>query len=223
MKRLPVMLILCFLIILGVLGCRNRQNNGGAVSDTHSNDEKTKPAICPSNPREVAIAEIERLGGRVRFEEKSADKLVYSVNFFKSSVTDDALKNVEELKELKVLILGFTKVTDAGLAHIEQLSQLRGLDLMNTSVTDAGIKHIKSLCSLEFLTLDNTQLTDAGLEQIKNLTQLYLLGLMNKQVTDAGLDHLKELRNLRTLGTDGTKVTSAGRDELKRSLPNLND
>ena len=223
MKRLPVMLILCFLIILGLLGCRNRPYNSGAESDTHSNDKTTNPAKCRSNPRDVAIAEIERLGGRVRFEENSADKLVYSVNFAESTVTDGALKNVEELKELKALVLGFTKVTDAGLAHIEQLSQLRHLDLMNTRVTDAGMKHIESLCRLETLTLDNTQVTDVGLEQIKKLTQLYLLGLTNTRVTNAGLKHLTELRNLHTLGTDGTKVTSAGRDELKRSLPNLND
>ena len=69
----------------------------------------------PANPREAAIAEIERLGGKVRFDVNTLNKTVFSVNFYETKITDDDLKNLAELRELKALILGGTRVTDAGL------------------------------------------------------------------------------------------------------------
>ena len=171
---------------------------------THRNEERAQREGLPKNERPnppssreaVAVAEIQRLGGKVLFDEKAAGRPVYSVNFGQTGITNDAMKSVEELPELKVLILDDTKVTDAGLKCIRQLPQLRSLLLMNTGVTDAGLKNLKTLVHLETLLLDNTRVSDTGLEQIGGLTELRRLSLSGTRITDAGLKHLRRLNDL---------------------------
>ena len=61
------------------------------------------------NPEQAkAVAEIEKLGGTVTFDEKSRDKAVVSVD------------------------LHCTKVTDAGLGHLKGLTKLQSLNLRGT-------------------------------------------------------------------------------------------
>jgi len=74
------------------------------------------------NPEQAkALVEIERLGGKVPFDEKSRAKSVIGVN------------------------LSGTKVTDAGLEHFKGLTQLQELCLTDTKVTGAGLEHLKGL------------------------------------------------------------------------------
>jgi hypothetical protein len=169
----------------------------------------------------AAIAEIQRLGGKVTFDEETAGKPVYGVDFSETHIGDDALKTVEGLPELKALILAHTRVTDAGLKHIEGLTQLRTLLLEDTRVTDAGLEHIKTLVHLDDLILDDTQVTDAGLKVIGGLVELRRLSLGDTRITDEGLKQLRGLTALWGLGVIGTQVTPAGRKELKQALPNL--
>ena len=83
------------------------------------------------------IAEIEKLGGKVGFDENSPAKPVIRVDLMN------------------------TKVTDAGLEHlIKGFSQLRRLDLHGTQVTDAGLEQVKGLSQLQELNLKGTQVTD---------------------------------------------------------------
>ena len=145
------------------------------------------------NERDSAIAEIERLGGRVEYDEESPNSPIVGVE------------------------LGFT---DAGLEFLEDLTSLKYLVLWDTKVTDADLEHLEGLTSLHTLHLDNTQVSDGGLEHLKGLTNLQTLGLSDTQVTDAGLESLKGLTSLQDLRLHRTKVTDAGVNELKKALPN---
>ena len=95
-----------------------------------------------------AVAEIEKLGGKITFDDKSPDKAVIGV------------------------ALGGTKVTDAGLAHLKGLTQLQSLNLGFTKVTDTGLEHLRRLTKLQRLNLNYTKVTDAGLEYLNGLTKL---------------------------------------------------
>ncbi len=177
----------------------------------------------PNKEQGLAIAEIQRLGGKVTFDEEAQGKPIYAVDFSETNIGDDALKSVAGLTELKVLILARTQVTDSGLKRIEGLTQLRHLILYDTPVTDAGLEHTEPLVHLETLDLSNTQVTDAGLQRLGELRELGNLSLSETRITDEGLKHLKELKRLRRLYTWGTEVTPAGLEELKQALPNLRE
>ncbi len=122
-----------------------------------------------------AIAEIEKLGGRVTMDEKSSDKLGIEVEFANGKATDKGLERLEALTNLQTLDASHSKVTDAGLKHLHGMSTLRCLDLAYTKVTDAGLKQLRALTNLQSLGLQGTQVTDAGLVTIKHLVNLQSL------------------------------------------------
>ena len=73
-----------------------------------------------ANPEQAkAVAEVEKLGGKVTIDEKSLDKPVMGVD------------------------LSYTKVTDAGLEHLKGLTNLLSLNLKRTKVTDTGVKKLQ--------------------------------------------------------------------------------
>jgi hypothetical protein len=144
MPTLTLNFLLSF--IFALVGCdTTHRNEEMAQRGARPKNERPNP---PSSREAVAVAEIERLGGKVFFDKKAAGRPVYSVNFGQTGITDNAMKSVEELPELKVLILDDTKVTDAGLKCVRQLPQLRSLLLMNAGVTDAGLENVKTLVHL---------------------------------------------------------------------------
>jgi hypothetical protein len=144
-----------------------------------------------------AVAEIQKVGGKVERDEKAEGKPVTNVN------------------------LSITQAADGDLAPLEKLPKLQRLSLNNTKVTDAGLEHLKGLANLQKLYLVDTKVGDAGLEHLKGLTSLQVLSLAGTQVTDAGLEHLKGLTNLQALFVFGTKVTDEGVKKLKEALPKL--
>jgi Leucine-rich repeat (LRR) protein len=149
----------------------------------------------PELGRDEVIAAIKKLGGIIRYDEKSPERPILVVDFSR------------------------TEVTDADLVHLKRLTSLRVVDLSGTRVTDAGLEHLKGLTRLFSLSLVGTQVTDPGLQYLKGLTSLRDLALDRTHVTDAGLEHLKTLTNLQGLGLGDTRVTDAGVNELKKTLP----
>ena len=163
-----------------------------------------------------AIAEIEKLGGKVTVDEKSPRKPVICVDLSSSKVTDVWLTTLRGLPQLQSLDLFSTKITDAGLEHLKGLTNLQSLDLRATHVTDAGLRQLKGLPSLQSLNLMcRRTVTDAGMEYLEELTNLRSLDLAATKVTDAGLVHLKGLTELQSLSLGGSGVTDAGLVHLK--------
>jgi len=183
---------LSMIAVISICGC---SDNGEDKSSNILQEPEEKLTTKPSLTQQLAIAEINKLGGRINVDEKSSDKSVVLVD------------------------LNGPKVTDATLMHLKELTKLRMLGLSRTKITDAGLVHLKGLTKLEALGLRYNNVTDAGLVHLKGLTQLRLLALLGAQVTDAGLAHLNGLAQLQTLQLGGTQVTDAGVDKLKQSLP----
>lgn len=57
--------------------------------------------------------------------------------------TNEALKGINCLRNLRVLVLSSSRITNAGLQHVERLTHLRMLCLNGTKVTEQGITRIK--------------------------------------------------------------------------------
>jgi Leucine-rich repeat (LRR) protein len=145
------------------------------------------PAGCAANYRAArakAVAEIEKLGGRVVFDDESEmlsgkvlsyeerlDKPVVRVMLQGPKVTDASLEWLMGIPELEYLDLSGTQVTDTGLKRLQRLTRLRELQLNDTQVTDAGLEHLKSLMLLGSVELKNTKVTDAGVAALKKALQ----------------------------------------------------
>lgn len=154
-----------------------------------------------------------------------------------SGVTDEGLKHLAQLKNLRVLILPHSGITDKGLVHLKDLKNLRELWLDFLSLTDAGLVHLKGLTKLKVLRFHGSKITDEGMENLKGMRDLEdlqlggailtdksmpIIGQMTRlktldlrvKITDAGAAHLQNLTELDWLCLSGTKVGNEGLNHL---------
>ncbi len=136
---------------------------------------------------EQAIAEIQKLGGKVTLDEKSPGRPVIAVDFRGKKIVDAGPEHEKRLAHFLAPNAVKSRATDAGLEYLKRLTQLQTLDLAYTQVTDAGLAHLKDLTQLRTLDLFGTQITDAGLEHLQAMTQLQTLVLWGREVTDIRL------------------------------------
>jgi len=184
------MLPVGLLSVLGTLGCGEKP--GPVAEPGPVPAEAGQDPGVPEAGQDTAIAEIEKLGSRLSFDEESPDRAIIEVYFSGTDVTDAGLEHVRGLVELQVLDLHGTQVTDAGLEHLKGLTKLEELDLSATQVTDEGLeKHVKGLANLKRLMLHSTQISDTGLEHLRGLASLEELWLDDTKVTDEGVKKLQ--------------------------------
>ena len=216
MKRpVHLTLVVGLLLVVAFAGCSS--NSRPEPSATTAQSEQPKASTETDHAK--AIAEIENCGGQVVTDKEHPGQVW--VWFDGSKVTDAGLVHLNDLRQIRMLVLDSTDVTDAGLVNLEGLTTLYWLALNKTRVTDAGLVHLKGLVHLEELQLAHTTVTDAGLVHLEGLTMLQGLDLHQTQVTDAGLVHLKGLTKLRSLDLGGTKVTYVGGVKgLQKALSN---
>ena len=124
---------------------------------------------------------------------QNTNLLEVDLNLIGDHVSDGQLEPLQPIaQQVAVLNLARTNVTDDGLKALEPLKNLRRLHLENTKVTDAGLAHVKDLTNLEYLNLYATQITDSGLSQLEGLKNLRSLYLWQTKVTPEGVDKLKQ-------------------------------
>jgi Leucine-rich repeat (LRR) protein len=156
---------------------------------------------------------------------------IESLHLDGGKVTDEDMKHLAGLKDLRDLQLAAPRVTDKGLAV---LSKLRELEAVNfwcgvTPVTDKGLKALSELPNLQDLWVDKTRITDAGLSQLRRLSKLkrldvsrthvgrlkewpdmpalQALSLAGTEIGDEDVVHLARYPRLRRLNLDETKIT----------------
>jgi Leucine-rich repeat (LRR) protein len=171
--------------------------------------------------RDKLIAEIQRLGGSLEFDETQKDKPIVKIDLHGTKVTDRDLVILQDLKELRTLDLRLTHIGDAGVANLKNLKKLQTLNLFRSELTDKGLAYLRNLKRLQTLLIGGTKVTDAGLANLRNMQELKKLSLFQTQVSDAGVPHLKRLSKLETLLISGSLITEAGTRELQVALPRL--
>jgi hypothetical protein len=163
---------------------------------------------------------------------------IRSLDLAGTDVTDRALKQVAELRNLTKLDLQDTKVTDQGLKELAGLKKLTELGLAESQLSDAnlcvlrqigllhcleqasaGPKRPRSAEEITALALCRSPVTDVGLRELAALPSLTWLDLRDTRVTDVGLKGLAGRKNLATLLLQGTQVSDAGVAELYKALP----
>lgn len=156
--------------------------------------------------------------------------------------TDDDLKEVCRIPQLRHLSIATPQITDAGMRHIDQAKYLERLSISPpTSITikslgglrelkrlqyvslggsmtigDAEVQEFEGLTNLISVNLVTWDLSDEGLKSLAPLTKLDELDLRNNAVTDKGIAWLREMQGLNHLNLSGTAVTDAGLTILRR-------
>lgn len=154
------------------------------------------PSLRPPVPeRAISLAsavELERKLG-VMIRPLAVDSPWFSANARQSgrSFGDVQLESLAPIAlALTSLDLGETDVTDEGLKALAAMKNLRRLSLDRTRITDAGLQNLSGLKLLEYLNVHTTAVTDAGLIALKPLKQLRSLYVWQTKVTPAAVGGL---------------------------------
>lgn len=135
-------------------------------------------------------------------------------------VSPSGLTALVNAKDLWSLQLTATGITDEHLKSLSLLGNLKRLDLGENMITDDGMAQLESLQNLESLDVsDCPQLSDESLKSVAKLQRLSTFKAANTSFGDEGLKYLFNMPRLKELWLIKTKATSHGIQKLKNSLP----
>lgn len=250
---LLLMVVLVMAVPLGWLGHEinlARQQRAAAASIRERGDLVSYSTISPyflggSGAPRVAVREglaayLERSLGEDFFEDVrfvsanvASDKTLEvigglrqlgSLQILNASVTDEGLKNLRGLSQLKSLqfhCATYSKpIGDKAMEHVSGLRQLEELHLGRADVTDAGLAHLRELKRLTGLIIEGRGITNQGLAHLAELRELKSLSVTGPGITDEGLSHLAKLVELTSLTIHGDGIAGAGLESIK-NLPRL--
>lgn len=143
------------------------------------------------------------------------------IELLDTPVTDDKVKQLDGLTNLKLLRLDEAPITDNGIAPILSLQNLEVLNLPRAKFTDVAIEQFTALPHLRILRFGSPNVTDAALARVRDMPALRALILEDSPITDAALKHLYGLQDLESFYVSGTQITTDGLAELQEALPEL--
>ncbi len=143
-------------------------------------------------------------------------KLVGKSNHNRLAVTPEMVKELSQLRELRSLSLWGTTVNDDDLRQLINLKALQSVDLSFTQVSGQSIKILSPLKELVSLRLDSCNVTDDHLADLKLMPQLSMLYLRNTKVTDRGMKDIRNLDQVLLLELSDCVVTDEGLMSLGR-------
>ena len=125
-------------------------------------------------------------------------------------MTDAVLARIAGLEHVTSLQLGGSKaLTDDGVRQLARMPQLRHLDLSGTQITDRGLEVLRALPALESLSLSWTRVTDAGCAHLARCEGLQHVDLSATSTGDGAIQALTGKPMLRHFRSGGA-VTDAG-------------
>lgn len=247
------------LAALEAVGFRARARRDGVLELTHSVKKGADgKRLVPTEKELARIADLPSLAILALPPEWTTDAtldyldnpILRQLSVGESAVTDEGLKKLARLKNLKSLDLAGTRITDEALKTLATFPSLKGISLQRTRVTDKGLEALEKsqigslvldwtrvgddgiaslgrMPALGSLSLTHTKVTDKALAEIARpgaFPKLQSLGLQETVVSDEGLKHLhdpKVLPELRYLGLGENRVTPAGVEALVKARPQV--
>src|SRR4051794_1919993 len=97
--------------------------------------------LAPARAKEpLAIAEMVRLGAKVKRDEKKPGKPVVYISLAFTDATDGDLKYLAVFESLEEVSVAYTQVTDEGLVALGKCAKLKRIHLSNTKIEGSGLK-----------------------------------------------------------------------------------
>ena len=129
------------------------------------------------------------------------------------------LETIGNLPQLQLVNLDHSMVSDEDLRHLRSLGQIRTLYLWGTQIGDAGVENLVGLVEMRRLGLQHTQITDSGVERLRSLRNLDTLTIAETRVSDRCVQALTSLQKLTYLDVSYTQISERGIGQLTRELP----
>jgi hypothetical protein len=130
-----------------------------------------------------------------------------------TQVTNECLKVVGQLTNLRSLVLGSTGITGAGMGHLDGLKRLEVLNLRDSMVGDDGMRSVGTHVTLKQLRL-NSSVSAKGLAELVRLTSLEVIWI-DRRLNDEDMRFIGQLRNLRVLKRGLFDLTETGLRSMK--------
>jgi hypothetical protein len=112
------------------------------------------------------------------------------INLSQTTISDQGLAQIAEMKQLEQLRLASPQITDGGVAVLQGLPQLKHLHLIDVPLTDAGLVPLHSLKSLQSMYLDGTRGSEQAMtELVKALPGVHMHFDGGHLREDSGADH----------------------------------
>ncbi|GAB2564235.1 c-type cytochrome domain-containing protein [Spirosoma areae] len=124
----------------------------------------------------------------------TADQAFLSIDMVNTPAFGDAQMNLllPMREQIVWLDLSATRITDNALAQLGQFKNLTRLSIDNTRITDAGLAQLTKVPTLRHLNLYATQVTDRGLKSLEACKQLKTVYLWQTKVTPNGVASLRK-------------------------------
>ena len=139
-----------------------------------------------------------------------------------SSSADDVgrelFPHLASLRRVQTISISDANVSNEDLRWVSDLPELRAMYLQQTEITEEHLNHLQGL-KLDWLCLARTWAGDDSLASLSDMTTLEYLDLTRTRVTDAGLVHLERLPNLKRLILRRCRVTEEGAAAIRAKLP----
>ena len=157
--------ILVMMVAVVLVGCSNETPETSQAAEAEPQvapEPSLEPdPVPPSEEKIVSISDpiVEKAirrelnTGFGEFTKADLEK-VTELELYSSGITDEGLKEVAKLENLKHLSSGLTQITDEGLKEIAKLQRLTELFMENTKVTKEGVAELKKAlpnCNIEGL------------------------------------------------------------------------
>ncbi|MFT3825289.1 MAG: hypothetical protein QM731_15330 [Chitinophagaceae bacterium] len=97
---------------------------------------------------------------------KLADNIVW-LKLDNTAITDEALTQIAQLKDLVHISLAGTNITAAGIAKLQQLSNLEYINIVNTRVGDDALTALSKIPSLKHIYCWNSLITDNAIKTFR--------------------------------------------------------
>ncbi|MEM7456389.1 MAG: M56 family metallopeptidase [Planctomycetota bacterium] len=181
---------------------------------TFSNEGLRSLSRCP------ALASIV---GNMQYDENTVDVLttfpaLESIQLSGPGVTNDALKKIASMKQLKNIGISNAPVDDRGIEHLASLPDLEIVTAYGTGVVGHGFAALKEsrvyFVGFSNSTLDRNRVCD--LSGIAQLPELRSLLFESGGGTITGLDKLSEHRKLASFSAQGTSFNSEQVEQISQ-------
>ena len=139
----------------------------------------------------------------------------------RTTVDDEGLLSLRHLTNLEVLVLSGSKVRGSGLRHLRNLRQLRVLNLSDCEIDDDALVNLSGLNQVHTLALENAPFDGSGLVDLKPMEHLTTLNLSGCSLKTGTLMHLKDAKDLRIIRASEASIPEEDRDALLAANPNL--
>jgi hypothetical protein len=167
------------------------------------------------DPDRTLAQEVLKLEGTVIIQGKRYTKLAelpeapFRVSYIdlasKNGVTEELLKQLNLLEELRGINLSYTTIKDPGLELLKSLKGIEELWVESAGIEGAGLKVLKEMPSLLNINLNHNRIRDEDFQNVRYLEKLTSLSASRTEITDDSLRYLAKLSELRVLELSNNK------------------